>query len=250
MESGTTTPNIILGVCQQTLIKSDYVVKFRNAERMSPEASARELVAAFIAMEFDFNIPAPAIIHISEAFVESMRGKTNFKVASKSLGHNFGSEYFKGYLPLVRNQKIPDELLERLQNLFVFDMLIRNSDRRIGKPNFLTDGKREMIFDHELAFSFSLELPSLKNKEPWLITGREMVWISDNYCYNVLKGKAVDFSNFVTKFNVLDQNFWQKVSSLVPLDWRTPQLDEIQAHVETIVRKRDVFTQELNRILK
>ena len=77
-----------------------------------------------------------------------------------------------------------------------------------------------------------------------------MVWISDNYCYNVLKGKAVDFSNFVTKFNVLDQNFWQKVSSLVPLDWRTPQLDEIQAHVETIVRKRDVFTQELNRILK
>lgn len=64
LDTGTTQPNVIRGICHQTQVKSDYVVKFRAAQRMSPEASARELVAAFIAMELGFNIPAPAIVNV------------------------------------------------------------------------------------------------------------------------------------------------------------------------------------------
>lgn len=251
LATGTTQPNIIIGICHQTQVKSDYVVKFRGAQRMSPEASARELVAAFIAMELDFNIPSPAIISVSPEFVDAMRGQSNFLVASNSMGYNFGNEYIKeGYQPLIRDQKIPADLLIRLQELFAFDLLIANSDRRIAKPNFLTNGKRELIFDHELAFSFSLLLPFLRNKEPWIIKAEEMEWIKDNYCYNILKGKDIDFSTFVAKFSVLNMQFWQKVSSLVPIDWQTNQLNEIQAHVEAIVQNKDVFKTELNRILK
>jgi len=249
--SGTTQPNVIRGICRQTQVKSDYVVKFRKAQRMSPEASARELVAAFMAMELDFNIPAPAIINISADFVEAMRGEPNFMVASNSLGYNFGNEYVKeGYQALVRGQKIPTELLERLQYLFAFDVLIGNSDRRTEKPNFLTNGKQELIFDHELAFSFTLLLPFSRNKEPWIMKATEMEWIKDNYCYGVLRGKDIDFSNFVAKFSVLNPTFWQKVASFVPVDWQTSQLTEIQTHVETIIRNKDVFKTELNRILK
>lgn len=218
---------------------------------MSPEASARELVAAFIAMELDFNIPSPAIINVSAEFVQTMRGTPNFSVASNSLGYNFGNEYVKeGYQALIRGQRIPPELLERLQELFVFDILISNSDRRTDKPNFLTNGKQELIFDHELAFSFTLLLSFSKNKEPWLMKDQEMEWIRHNYCYGVLQGKDIDFSKFVAKFSVLNPNFWQKVSSLVPSDWQTSQLAEIQAYVQTIVQNKDVFKAELNRILK
>lgn len=249
--SGTTRPNVIRGICRQTQIKSDYVVKFRGAQRMSPEASARELVAAFMAMELDLNIPPPAIINISPQFAEAMRGEPNFVVACNSLGYNFGNEYVKeGYQTLIRGQKIPQELLERLQDLFAFDVLIGNSDRRTEKPNFLTNGKQELIFDHELAFGFTLLLPSAKNSEPWLMKSQEMEWIKDNYCYNALGKKDIDFSGFVAKLSVLNPNFWQKVSSYVPTDWQTNQLDEIKAHVETIVKNKDVFKTELNRILK
>lgn len=251
LSSGTTKPNIIRGICRQTQVKSDYVVKFLKAERMSPEASARELIGAFIAMELDFNIPAPAIINISEDFVDTMIGKPNYSVAKSSMGYNFGNEFLKGgFQPLVTGQKIPDELMPRLQCLFAFDLLISNSDRRIVKPNFLTNGKQELIFDHELAFSFTLLLPFLKNKEPWLIRASEMEWIRDNYCYNLLHGKNIDFSNFVAKFSTLNDEFWQKVSSLVPEEWKTSQLDEIQVHVGSIVQNKGVFSKELNRILK
>lgn len=251
LSTGTTQPNIIRGICHQTQLKSDYVIKFRAAQRMSSEASARELVAAFVAMELDINIPPPAVINVSPEFVEVMRGEPNFLPASNSLGYNFGNEYIKeGYQTLVRGQKVPNELLERLKELFAFDVLINNPDRRIDKPNFLTNGKRELIFDHELAFSFTLILPFLRNKEPWLLKEQEMGWIGQNYCYDLLKGKDIDFSNFVAKLSVLNPNFWQKVISLVPSDWHTSQLTEIQTHIETIVQHKDVFTVELNRILK
>lgn len=248
--TGTTQPNVIRGICRQTQIKSDYVVKFRAAQRMSPEASARELIAAFIAMELNFNIPAPAIISVSSEFVEAMLGQPNFAVASNSLGYNFGNKFITGYQALVRGQKISTELLERLKYLFAFDILISNSDRRIDKPNFLTNGKQELIFDHELAFSFTLVLPFFKNKEPWLIKDQEMEWITNNYCYDLLKGMDLDFSTFVATFSVLNPNFWQKALSLVPSDWQTSQLTEIQAHIENIIHNKDVFNSELNRILK
>jgi hypothetical protein len=60
--SGTTKPMLIRGVCRTTQEKSDYVVKYRNAPRMSVESSCRELLASFIAMELDMNVAEPALI--------------------------------------------------------------------------------------------------------------------------------------------------------------------------------------------
>lgn len=42
-----------------------------------------------------------------------------------------------------------------------------------------------------------------------------MEWIRQNYCYDLLKGKNIDFSIFVAKFSALNPIFWQKVVSLV-----------------------------------
>jgi hypothetical protein len=249
--TGATQPNVIRGICEQTQSKGDYVVKFRAAQRMSPEASARELLAAFIAMELDFNVPAPAIINISSEFAELLRGQPNFQVANNSLGYNFGNEYMKeGYQMLIKGQKVPNELFGRLQDLFAFDILISNADRRVDKPNFLTNGKQELIFDHELAFGFSLILPSFRNHEPWLIKDSEMEWIRHNYCYNLFKPKNLNFATFVAKFDALNQNFWEKALSLIPSEWKTSQLNDIRMYIEVIMQNKDVFSLELTRILK
>src|SRR5690606_15432338 len=142
----------------------------------------------------------------------------NFLVASNSLGYNFGNHYMKeGYQALVRGQKIPADLIDRLKDVFAFDVLISNSDRRIEKPNLLTNGRQELSFDNEFAFSFTLWLTVLRNKEPWLIKNQEMAWIGQNYCYDLLKGKKErDLSMFVATVNVLNPNFWHKVSWVVP----------------------------------
>ncbi|WP_158994365.1 HipA family kinase [Mucilaginibacter sp. L196] len=249
LQSGTTMPQLVVGICEQTGIKSDYVIKFIGAQRMSPEASARELIAALIAKELDFNVPEPVIIHISDEFVELMRGNDNYLVASNSLGFNFGNEYKTGYYSVIKDQTISSSLEDKLIELYAFDIFISNADRRIEKPNFLTNGDEIIIFDHELAFGFTMELSFLRNSEPWKIRSQDLNWINDNFCFNRLKGKQFDYSSFQSKLELIDNSFWDKIETILPPDWLTEQVDEIKKHLNTLMSRADIFTSELNRIL-
>ncbi|WP_114939438.1 HipA family kinase [Mucilaginibacter endophyticus] len=249
LRTGTTLPQIVNGVCIQTGIKSDYVVKFIRSTRMSPEASARELIAALMARELDFTVPEPVVIHISEAFIETMQGNENFEVAANSLGFNFGNEYKTGYIPVLKDQTISGVLEAKLIDLYAFDLMISNADRRIEKPNFLTDGDDILIFDHELAFGFTLELPFLRNSEPWTIRHQDLNWIRDNFCFDRLKGKQFDFSGFQRRLEVIDNVFWNKIETILPAGWLTEQISDIKGYLNQLIAHADLFANELNRIL-
>src|SRR5579872_2597773 len=156
-ESGANKPLLIRGV-DENGNKGDYVVKFRGAERMSEEASMRELLAAFIAAQMGIRVVQPVIVNISGAFIELLKGESAWQYATKSVGYNFGSEYLKEYSTIMPTQVFNAEQLHAAQTIFAFDVTIQNPDRRIGKPNMLTDGAEIVIFDHELAFSFVLDI--------------------------------------------------------------------------------------------
>ncbi|WP_342646633.1 HipA family kinase [Mucilaginibacter sp. CSA2-8R] len=249
LRTGTTLPQIVTGICMQTGTKSDYVVKFITSPRMSPEASARELIAALMARELDFIVPEPVLIHISDAFVETMRGDENFHIASNSLGFNFGNEYKTGYFPVLKDQQINSELESKLIDLYAFDIMISNADRRLEKPNFLTNGDEILIFDHELAFGFTLEIPFLRNPEPWTIREQDLTWIRDNFCFVRIKGKQFDFSKFQEKLKFIDDSFWNKIETILPADWLTAQAGDIKIYISQLISNADLFANELNRIL-
>ncbi len=247
LTSGTTNPQLITGVCTTTGNQSEYVVKFIKAQRMSAEASCRELLAALIARELDFNVPEPAIIQITPEFVELMKGKDNFTPASNSIGHNFGNEYKTGYSSIGVNQVLDVTLTNKLVDLFALDMLISNADRRVEKPNFLSNGNDILVFDHELAFGFAVEL--FKNPNPWLISDQDMVWVKDNFCYHRLKGREIDFSNFANRLQVLNSAFWDKFETIAPNEWLTDQWIAIKNYLNSLIERSDIFAGELKRIL-
>lgn len=141
LSSGRTKPTIVRGVCSRTGVKADYVVKFKSSEHLWQGSNLNELLGSFIAMELDFIVPPPAIIHVSQVFADTMEGHENFVLASKSTGYNFGCELKDGYQELVLGQPISEKLLLDFQDLFAFDVLIGNPDRRLKRPNFLTNGK-------------------------------------------------------------------------------------------------------------
>src|SRR5699024_9693423 len=89
--TGTNTPLVVRGIEENSKQKMDAVVKFRAAGRMSPQANMRELLAAFIAKEWDLSVVQPALIYITEPFVELLKEQPIFKIASKSVGLNVGS---------------------------------------------------------------------------------------------------------------------------------------------------------------
>lgn len=244
--SGRTKPMLIRGICRTTCEKSDYVVKYCTGQ-MSVESSCRELLASFIAKELDMNVTEPALIHISSEFVDSLIGKDGYKNANNSIGINYGSKYFEGFMEFVPNPKLNEKQTKQAEQIFALDIFISNADRRRDKQNMLTNGEKIIIFDHELAFGFVMEL--IKNTTPWLIRPIDRIWIENHFFYSILRTNTPDFSTFVDSFEMLDEIFWNKAESLIPNEWKTTQIQQIRNNLTSLIDNKAIFLQQLNNIL-
>lgn len=245
--SGTTEPMLIRGVCTTTGEKADYVIKFVNSPRMSVEASSRELIASFMAMELELNVPEPAIINVTQPFVETLRGHQGYKAAANSIGKNFGCRYIEGFMELLWNQKLSEGQLDQARKIFAFDMLILNTDRRTNKPNLLSDGEKIIIFDHELAFGFVFDL--ITNNTPWIFSDADKHWIENHFFYSTLKSNKYQFEDFIQQFNQLNENFWDKAIVLLPENWRKDQVYFIRTRMTELLSHRQEFLDSLYKIL-
>jgi hypothetical protein len=245
--SGTTQPMLIRGVCKTTHEKADYVVKFKSSPRMSTKSSCSELIASLIALELDLNVVEPAIIEIIPEFVDTLKGKDGYKNASNSLGINFGCKYVAGFMEFVSGQQLNDQQYEQAKEIFTFDLFISNADRRVDKPNLLTDGEKVLLFDHELAFGFVWDI--IKNPTPWLISENDLGWIKNHYFYSILKGNEHNFNEFIDKFEVLNAFFWEKLRNTIPAEWMDDHFDKIKNNLISLILHKEEFKEQLNKIL-
>lgn len=150
-------------------------------------------------------------------------------------------------MEIVRGQLLNEQQFKQAEQIFAFDIFISNADRRIDKPNFLTDGEKILIFDHELAFGFVWDI--IKNPTPWIISKNELGWIKNHYFYSILKGNKHNFNDFIDKFDVLDSFFWEKLYNTIPKDWMDNHLDEIKNNLTSLILHKEEFKDQLNKIL-
>lgn len=250
LSSGRTKPTIVRGVCRQTGVKSEYVVKFKASEHLWQGSNLNEVLASFIAMELDFLLPEPVVVNVSSDFVDTMKDRhDNFNIASNSTGLNFGCALQTGFYEIVLGQPLNERMTLKFRDLFALDVFLGNPDRRISRPNFLTDGNNLLIFDHELAFSFAQLLSFSRNPQPWIILKSDKQWLSENYAYNILKGRNINFTDFTDRLANLNNNFWNRAFELIPVEWQNEYLDVIKSYLNKIVYKRDEFAAELNSVL-
>jgi len=249
MASGTTQPMSLEGVDRETGEKGQFIIKFIKSPRMSEVSSARELIAAWIALELNLPVVEPVVIHVSQDFVESMRGREGFLTASQSLGENFGSRYKSGFQELLVGQKFSGKMEEMALRIYGFDSFITNPDRGHQKSNVNTNGEEFLIFDHELSFSHVTILPFLRSKTPWILSEHEKTLFEKHVFYPYLKGKEQDFTTFAFDLQRINDDFWQKVNAFLPAAWRTSEVDEIRAYLTEIVNHRDEFSDQLTQTL-
>lgn len=245
--SGTTQPMLIRGVCTKSNVKEDYVVKYIKSPRMSPESSCRELIAAFIAKELEMNVADPATIIVTDEFVETLIGKEGYKFAQNSLGLNFGCKYVPGMMEILINQPLTNNQYEQAERIFALDIFISNADRNHNKQNMLTDGEKILIFDHELAFGFVMDI--IKNSTPWILSDSDKVWVKNHFFYQAMKEGEPNFDTFVEKFEVLNENFWNCLNVLIPEKWRTQQVDEIKSNLTALIENKGMFLREVYKIV-
>ena len=111
----------------------------------------------------------------------------------------------------------------------------------------LTDGEKILLFDHELAFGFVMDI--IKNPKPWLISESDLGWIKNHYFFPTLKGNEHNFDAFVNKLIVLNDQFWDKLQRIIPAEWLTDHFDKIKNNLTSLVLHKDQFKEQLNKIL-
>ena len=240
---------LVLGVNANSGQRGEYVVKWSRGQRMTTDSCCRELLGAWIGHQLNLHVVEPSVVIISPEFVETLIGGKGYRDAGNSIGLNFGSTYVPGYVEFVRNQRLTDEQMQQAQDIFALDLFLSNPDRRVSKPNLLTNGKDILLFDHELAFAFIMDLPFLRNKTPWILRDQDREWIENHYFYSYLKHRQVDFSTIVDKLASLDAQFWTRTKQLLPPEWLNEQIDTIQDYLTAIITNRIEFSAQLTQVL-
>jgi len=150
--TGSTKPSIMtVAEIKTNGIVGKYVVKvFKN---METEKTTKEFYGNLLAREFDFKVPDCALIFVSSEIIEILKKNPIHQKSNLIAGYYYGSKLQEGrienYTETVDN---PMELWE-IENVFGFDALIFNNDRRHEKPNLFFIEDEVFLIDHELAFN-------------------------------------------------------------------------------------------------
>lgn len=251
-EGGTNLPYLLLGKRKSTNEIDKFVIKFLNSERLSYQAFTRELIANLVSLFIGLKAPEPVIIEITKEFAEQQRYKEHFSKCEKSLGLNFGTKYIDDWV--IWNEGLYEsELLSSLQEIFIFDIFIGNTDRSIAKPNLFIKNDELFIIDHEIAFSYVLELFKVET-DNWELSQGDKNFYKKHVLYESVKGKELICKNFISRLNSLDKDFWQFVFSQIPSEWQNDgdtiiQFEKIQNNSLKIVNDLDLFQNQINSFL-
>jgi len=246
MTNGRTSPALLSCEVEDDS-PTDYVVKLAGGMELRTAGLVREAVASQLAHHLGLQRPSPAIVYIHADLAELIADYRPEKasIILGSVGNNFGCELMKEITTWPTDRSIPAALIDDAGKIFAFDSLIQNPDRRFDNPNLVSHGEELLIFDHESAFSFLLEI--FPSAQPWQL-GTE-VYLNDHVFYKGLHRKQIDLSMFINALKSLPTDFFDDLRSALPGEWDLAMFERIQNHISLIAEHADDFEEELRRRL-
>jgi len=130
-------------------------------------------------------------------------------------------------------------------DIFAFDALIQNPDRRYHNPNLLTKGESLFVYDHELAFSFLDDvLPSTRS---WSMASQR--WLREHVLYRRLKSQPIDLTGFSQALDGLSDGMLGTMVADIPVEWNNGIVAGIERHLRVMREHSSEFAEEIRRFL-
>jgi len=218
MDKGQTKPNLI--ACEDDAgNEMELVVKCSSGCMLKEKSLAYEAMAAMLAADLNLPVPQPYVVEFDETFLNSMEEGSVKKLLTESCKYAFGSKFLPaGFAIWATGGKIPAALTDEAAEVFVFDAIIVNSDRRPINPNCLFNGTEIAIFDHELVFGFD---QILFWKDPWIdgaldtFNSREFHIFAGPYFEKPPRG----LQRFVDAWQALPESRFSEYKNALPPEW-------------------------------
>lgn len=155
IKGGSTKPCIITLENDAGQLVGTYVVKvFRQNHILQTQPTNKEVICNVLAKEFDLSVPEMALVKVDSFIISELKNSGHFDNVTILPGTYFGSQFIENADDFSVTPESFFNIWD-LETIFAFDVLIRNVDRRVGKPNLFVKGEDFYLIDHELCFGAS-----------------------------------------------------------------------------------------------
>lgn len=244
MGNGRTSPCLI--VCETDEDDVELVVKFSEGCFEKEKNLVIESIAAMLAADLDLPVPEPFLVEIDDVFINSIGDPSLRELLQKSNRLAFGSKKLPdGFAVWPNSSRVPAMLTQTAAEVFVFDAIIVNSDRRPGNPNCLYTGDEIGIFDHELSFASQ---QVLFWKAPWLEGGFDAISspLLHIFAPANFEVRPTNLDRFKNAWDQLPDHRFQEYCEALPFEWgdhdayledTVKYLKEVKSRISEIVTR-------------
>lgn len=217
MGSGRTKP-ILLACEYDDADDLEVVTKLSAGCDRGVGALISEAIAAMLAADLGLPTPEPFLVRLEPEFVALIPDMEIRTLAMRSVPIAFGSEKLPpGFSSWPVNKPISATLRDAAAEVFAFDALIANFDRRPVNPNCLCDGNNLAIFDHELAFLFE---GVIGWRPPWEVGALENLKYANGHLFSVsLQSKPVNLARFTGAWAAISDIRLRQYKAALPPEW-------------------------------
>jgi hypothetical protein len=247
MAGGTTHPCLVQAIDESGRLVSPQVVKPFSIQHR--EAILAEVIGNVLAQEFDLSVPPAALVELDIEFTASLKEYPPYQHKSIASGHYFGTEYLPGgsdYLSHIHFPRLRKDIMEKI---FAFDVLIRNHDRRIGKPNFFIYRGEPVLIDHEVSLNISGTFDQLVDKGQWAMM-RERPHVFAGLLQKNSKKARPDFGEFFQYLRTLKpQILFSYAEQLAQHDYDTVRIGDVVNYLNAVKAQEAKFLSLLRTLL-
>ncbi|HEX5398003.1 MAG TPA: HipA family kinase [Verrucomicrobiae bacterium] len=201
----------------------EVVVKFRGRE-MTETAQIAELVSAQLADDLGLQVPQAAVVTVPAGFETVIAAPDAAKVVKASPGINFGSVNIgAGFTTWPPGRTPHGAQRDQAADIFTFDTLVQNPDRRVTNPNLWARSDRIGVYDHEQAFQFlTVHIFGGGPQKPWATKhqGNGFDFLKQHIFYTNLRGGRLNLGPFKEKLSALTDRKIQGYFDAVPAEWQ------------------------------
>ncbi len=220
MGAGRTCP-VLLGAVDADGKSIEVVTKLRGPQ-MSAKAQIAELVAAPLAAHLGLAVPQVAVVNVAPEF-DAIVPPVLAEAFRASPGKNFGSVHLGTSFTTWAVGRSPAGLQrEQAAEIFAFDLLVQNADRKSSNPNLWSRSEQVGVYDHELAFSFLYLTIIGGSPRPWVLADQAAAFrfMEGHAFYHPLRGGKLDLRLFESRLAGLSNEKIQGLVAPVPAEWQ------------------------------
>ncbi len=198
-------------------------VKFSASCEQREVHLAREVLAACFGGDLGLPLPEPYLVDIPDGWSEVLP-EPHRDVVSRSSKVAFGSRMVTGgYSAWTSDTRVTESMVSTLSDIFAFDALIQNPDRRPENPNCLVNGEKIRIIDHEMAFSHRL---SLGWRPPWVKGGLNWLERKNSHIFmSGLKRHGAELQNVEQRLGAINAQRLENYRDALPIQWANAGVD-------------------------